>query len=78
MKSGISGSRQILFPCFSPIVEHLPELRLHVLGMKTIKVHRGRMMGKMRVQSVAELVRMAEKAGVGVNPGIAGETTERH
>lgn len=32
---------------------------------KTIKIHRGRVMQKMKVQSVAELVRIAEKAGVG-------------
>ncbi|TXL81673.1 response regulator transcription factor [Vineibacter terrae] len=31
---------------------------------KTIKVHRGRMMEKMGVRSVAELVRMAERAGI--------------
>jgi len=31
---------------------------------KTIKVHRGRMMKKMQANSVAELVRMAEKVGV--------------
>lgn len=31
---------------------------------KTIKVHRGRVMRKMGVESVAELVRLAEKAGV--------------
>jgi FixJ family two-component response regulator len=31
---------------------------------KTIKVHRGRMMGKMGVRTVAELVRLADKAGV--------------
>jgi FixJ family two-component response regulator len=31
---------------------------------KTIKVHRGRVMEKMRVRSVAELVRLAEKAGI--------------
>jgi FixJ family two-component response regulator len=31
---------------------------------KTIKVHRGRMMGKMGVRTVADLVRMAEKAGI--------------
>jgi FixJ family two-component response regulator len=31
---------------------------------KTIKVHRGRMMGKLRVRTVADLVRMAEKAGI--------------
>ena len=31
---------------------------------KTIKVHRGRVMRKMEVQSVAELVHLAERAGV--------------
>jgi FixJ family two-component response regulator len=31
---------------------------------KTIKVHRGRVMEKMKVQSLAELVRIAEKAGI--------------
>ncbi len=31
---------------------------------KTIKVHRGRMMRKMEVQSVAELVRLCEKLGI--------------
>jgi FixJ family two-component response regulator len=31
---------------------------------KTVKVHRGRMMQKLRVTSVAELVRLVEKAGV--------------
>ncbi len=31
---------------------------------KTVKVHRGRMMQKMHVTSVAELVRLVEKAGV--------------
>jgi FixJ family two-component response regulator len=33
---------------------------------KTIKVHRGRVMEKMQVQSVAELARLAERAGIGV------------
>ena len=31
---------------------------------KTIKVHRARMLAKMKVQSVAELVRLAEKTGI--------------
>ncbi|MEJ0077843.1 MAG: response regulator [Alphaproteobacteria bacterium] len=31
---------------------------------KTIKVHRGRMMEKMGVRAVADLVRMAERAGI--------------
>jgi FixJ family two-component response regulator len=33
---------------------------------KTIKVHRGRVMEKLGVRSVAELVRLAEKAGISV------------
>ena len=32
---------------------------------KTIKVHRGRVMRKMEVKSLAELVRLAEQAGIG-------------
>lgn len=32
---------------------------------KTIKVHRARVMDKMRANSIAELVRMAEKVGIG-------------
>lgn len=31
---------------------------------KTVKVHRGRMMAKMGVRTVAELVRLAERAGI--------------
>ena len=34
------------------------------IAEKTIKVHRGRLMAKMRVGSLAELVRLAERAGV--------------
>jgi FixJ family two-component response regulator len=33
-------------------------------GEKTIKVHRGRVMAKLRVRSLADLVRLAEKAGI--------------
>src|SRR6185436_5431109 len=36
---------------------------------KTIKVHRGRVMKKMNVESVAELVRMAERGGVAPSAG---------
>jgi FixJ family two-component response regulator len=39
---------------------------------KTIKVHRGRVMHKMRVSSVAELVRIAEMAGLPARPRPAG------
>src|SRR5262249_40654477 len=35
---------------------------------KTIKVHRGRVMDKMNVQSVADLVRLAERAGISATP----------
>jgi FixJ family two-component response regulator len=34
---------------------------------KTIKVHRGRMMEKMKVHSVAELVHLTERVGIGGN-----------
>ena len=36
---------------------------------KTIKVHRARVMEKMKVLSVAELVRLAEKAGITTTKG---------
>ena len=35
---------------------------------KTIKVHRARMMEKMKVRSVAELVRLMERAGIRPTP----------
>jgi len=41
------------------------------ISEKTVKVHRGRVMEKMRIHSVAELVRMSEK--VGVEPGTVSE-----
>jgi RNA polymerase sigma factor (sigma-70 family) len=34
---------------------------------KTVKVHRGRVMDKMQVQSLAELARLAERLGIAVN-----------
>ena len=38
----------------------------HKLGIaeKTVKVHRGRIMEKLGIDSVADLVRLAEKAGI--------------
>ena len=34
------------------------------ISEKTVKVHRGRIMEKLRVDSVADLIRLAEKAGI--------------
>jgi two-component system response regulator FixJ len=34
------------------------------IAEKTVKIHRGRVMEKLSVDSVAELVRLAEKAGI--------------
>jgi FixJ family two-component response regulator len=49
------------------IAGHLNKQTAADLGAaeKTIKVHRARVMGKMKVQSVAELVHLAERAGIG-------------
>jgi len=68
---------QIMVQVDSLTIRENQVLRLVVTGMlnkqiaatlgtceKTIKVHRGRVMRKMNVQSVAELVRKAEKAGL--------------
>jgi FixJ family two-component response regulator len=55
----------------SLVVVGLPNKRIAAeLGTaeKTIKVHRGRVMEKMKVKSVAELVRAAQKLGIGVEP----------
>lgn len=38
------------------------------IGEKTVKVHRGRVMQKMEVRSLADLVRLAEKAGLRLSP----------
>ena len=38
------------------------------ISEKTVKVHRGRVMEKMKANSLAELVRMADKVGIKSNP----------
>ena len=50
------------------ITGHLNKQTAADLGTteKTIKVHRARVMEKMKVQSVAELVHLAERAGIGL------------
>ena len=60
-----------LTPRERQVLAHVVEGRLNKqiagdLGTveKTIKVHRARMMEKMRVRSVAELVRLMERAGI--------------
>lgn len=50
---------------------------------KTIKVHRSRVMAKMRADSLADLVRMAQAAGIGGNrtagaPGLPVDDAQRH
>ena len=35
------------------------------IAKKTVKVHRGRVMGKLKVSSIAELVRLCEAADIG-------------
>jgi DNA-binding NarL/FixJ family response regulator len=39
---------------------------------KTIKVHRGRVMEKLRVTSVADLVRLAGRAGISADGSASG------
>jgi FixJ family two-component response regulator len=41
-------------------------------GEKTIKVHRGRVMSKLHVRSVPELVHLAVRVGMGIEPALFG------
>jgi FixJ family two-component response regulator len=43
-------------------------------GEKTVKVHRARVMSKMVARSVAELVQLAARVGVGVEPSVGAGT----
>ena len=38
------------------------------ISEETVKIHRGRVMQKLGIVSVAELVRLCEKAGISPNP----------
>jgi FixJ family two-component response regulator len=67
----ISASVATLTPREHEVLTHIIAGRLNKqiageLGTveKTIKVHRGRVMEKLHVRSVADLVRLAEKAGI--------------
>ena len=74
-RAEVDGIRQrlaMLTPREREVFHHVVAGRLNKqtaaeLGIveKTIKVHRARMMEKMGVQSVAELVHLAERAGLG-------------
>jgi len=44
-------------------------------GEKTVKVHRARVMSKMVARSVAELVQLAARVGVGIEPAVGANTT---
>jgi FixJ family two-component response regulator len=44
-------------------------------GEKTVKVHRARVMSKMVARSVAELVQLAARAGVGIEPALGSGAT---
>jgi FixJ family two-component response regulator len=70
-RDSISARFAILTPREREVMTHVIAGRLNKqiagdLGTveKTIKVHRGRIMEKLGVRSVADLVRLAEKAGI--------------
>jgi FixJ family two-component response regulator len=70
-RAGVEAKLSSLTPREHEVLTHVIAGRLNKqiagdLGTveKTIKVHRGRMMEKMGVRTVAELVRLADKAGV--------------
>lgn len=74
-RQSVEGKLATLTPREFEVLQHVVVGRLNkqiasALGTveKTIKVHRGRMMAKLGVRSVAELVRLTEKAHLGPQP----------
>jgi FixJ family two-component response regulator len=74
-RADIRGRLETLTPREREVLEHVVSGKLNKqiaadLGTveKTIKVHRARVMEKMRVESLAELVRLAEHVGVALHP----------
>ncbi len=73
--TAIQARLNTLTPREREVLEHVVsgELNKQIAGTlgtveKTIKVHRARVMEKMGVQSLAELVRLAERVGIGPKP----------
>jgi FixJ family two-component response regulator len=74
-RTAIEAKLATLTPREREVFEHVVSGRLNkqiagALGTveKTVKVHRGRVMQKMGVSSIADLVRLAERAGIGTAP----------
>jgi len=70
----VSGRLSRLTPREREVMEHVIAGKLNKqiasdlgTGEQNIKIHRGRMMRKMGIDSVADLVRIAEKLGIGLN-----------
>ena len=80
-RKAIQAKLATLTPREREVLEHVVSGQLNkqiagALGTveKTVKVHRGRIMQKMGVQSLAELVRLAERAGIGSASSAASST----
>ena len=78
--SEVSAKLSRLTPREKEVLSHVIAGRLNKqiafaigTGEKTVKVHRGRMMEKLGIRTVAELVRLAEKAGIAPTPGRADD-----